>query len=326
MIKIIRLSLLLGAIFCFGAKGASAFEPGRQECLVPAKPNGGMEIACRLAANSLWSTHLIDAPMSINFKPGGIGAVAYNHVVGVRDGDPQLIVSASTGSAVNIAIRKFGRYDINDVRWLAALGADYGVIAVRNDAPWHSLAELLTDLAANYDHLTIGGGGSIGSQDWIKMALLVRQAGIDPRRIHYVAFEGGGEAADALLNGYTQIFPGDAAELHNLLAEKRVRILAVLAQERLPGRYSEIPTAREQGYPLEWTIWRGYYMGPHVSDDAYNWWVSTFNRLVRTEEFKKERERLGLYPFVLIGAEFDEFVKTSVKDFEKIAMEIGLIQ
>ncbi|MGW8313160.1 MAG: Bug family tripartite tricarboxylate transporter substrate binding protein [Desulfuromonadales bacterium] len=324
MMVTIRLSLFLGVILFSLAEVSPAFEPNHQECLVPAKPRGGMEIACRLAANSLWATRLIDTPMSIDFKPGGIGAVAYNHVVGVRNNDPQLIVSASTGSAVNIAIGKFGRYDVNDVRWLAALGADYGVIAVRNDAPWHSLAELLTDLAANYDHLTIGGSGSIGSQDWIKTALLVKQVGIDPRRIHYVAFEGGGEAAEALLNGYTQIFPGDAAELHKLFAEKKVRILAVLAKERLPGLYSKIPTAKEQGYPLEWTIWRGYYMGPHVSDDAYNWWVSTLRRLVKTEEFKKERENLGLYPFELIGSEFDEFIKTRVKAFQKIATEIGL--
>jgi putative tricarboxylic transport membrane protein len=32
--------------------------------------------------------------------------------------------------------------------------------------------------------------GTIGSQDWMKMALLARRAGIDPKRLRFVALEG----------------------------------------------------------------------------------------------------------------------------------------
>lgn len=321
------LSALIFLLFVFVVAGKSlAFEPNRPECLAAAKLGGGLDLTCRLAANALLAANLIDTQMSVSYKPGGIGAVAYNHVVGVRNDDPQLIVAVSSGSALNIATKKFGRYDANAVRWLGALGADYGVITVRRDAPWQTLGDLVDALVQNPRGIIIGGGGSIGSQDWMKTALVARSAEIDPKSIRYVAYEGGGEAVNALFNGDIQVFPGDAAEVHEYLQSGEVRVLAVLSETRLPGTFSDIPTAREQGFPVDWTIWRGYYMGPNISEEAYNWWVNTFRRLVKTDEFKKERANLGLYPFSLFGREFDDFVKTSVNEQRQLAIDIGLIR
>lgn len=302
-----------------------AFEPRRTECLAPAKVGGGLDLTCRLVAQALLDANLIDMPMKITFKLGGIGAVAYNYIVGVRNSDPQVIVAASSGSSLNIATKKFGNYDIDAVRWLGALGTDYGVIAVRYDAPWQDLDELVATLRYDPQGVIIGGGGSVGSQDWMKAALISKAAGVDPKLIRYVAFEGGAPAANALYNGYIQVFPGDASELKEYIKAKKVRILAVLTEQRLPNEFAEIPTAREQGYPVDWTIWRGYYMGPKVNDDAYNWWVNTFRRLVKTEEFQLQRKLLGLYPFALFGQEFDEFVKANVTRQRQLAIDIGLI-
>jgi putative tricarboxylic transport membrane protein len=312
------LVLLHVAPVCF------AFEATQSECLAPAKLGGGMDLTCKLVANSLFAANLLDDPMIIKYRPGGIGAVAYNYIAGVNSNDPGLIVAASSGSALNIAIKKFGQYDANAVRWLGALGTDYGAIAVSSDAPWDNLNELVTALR-DQPQITIGGGGSIGSQDWIKIALLMKEAGIDPKSIRYVAFEGGGEALSALFAGYIQIFSGDASELHGLLETGPVKVLAILSPTRLPGKFANIPTAREQGYPVDWQIWRGYYMGPGVSDDAYNWWVNSLRRLVKTKEFELEREKRGLFPFSLFGDEFNQFVQSSVKKYRQVAIDMGLL-
>ncbi len=106
--------------------------------------------------------------------------------------------------------------------------------------------------------MIIGGGGSVGSQDWMKFALLMKEAGIDPKSISYVAFEGGGEALSAFSAGYIQVFSGDVSEIHSLRGKAKVKILAVLAPERLPGELADVPTAAEQGYPVDWRIWRGF--------------------------------------------------------------------
>ena len=55
-----------------------------------------------------------------------------------------------------------------------------------------------------------------------------------------------------------------------------MRVLAVMSDKRLPGELADIPTAKEQGFNVEWPIIRGYYLGPKVSDADYQWWEQTF--------------------------------------------------
>lgn len=296
------------------------------ECIAPAKPGGGYDLTCRLAANGLQKTGLVDKPMMVSYMPGGIGAVAYNHVNGVRDDDPNLIVAASTGAAVNLALGKFGQYDANEVRWLGALGADYGAIVVKTDAPWDSLGALMKDLQTQPGEIVFGAGGTVGSQDWMKAALTAKAAGISPRDLRYVAFEGGGESLAALLGEHIDVYTGDLSELRAHLESGTVRVLAALSEDRVGGPYADIPTAAEQGYDVQWPIWRGYYMGPEVSDEAYQKWVSRLETLAEKETFAELREARGLFPMSRFGDSFDTYVKEQVAQFKQLAKEVGLVK
>src|SRR3546814_12912866 len=80
--------------------------------------------------------------------PGGIGAVAYNHVVAQKPDDGSSIIAFSGGSLLNLAQGKFGKYNVNDVRWLAAVGSDFGVAVVRDDSPYKNLKELMAAFKA----------------------------------------------------------------------------------------------------------------------------------------------------------------------------------
>ncbi|UYG08285.1 Bug family tripartite tricarboxylate transporter substrate binding protein [Halomonas sp. M4R1S46] len=313
------IALLGGALFAGQAQAA-----GDTECIAPAKPGGGYDLTCRLAANGLQETGRIDAPMMVTYMPGGIGAVAYNHVNGVRSDDENLIVAASTGAAVNLALGKFGQYDADEVRWLGALGVDYGAIVVSADAPWQSLDELMADLQDAPGEIAFGAGGTVGSQDWMKAALTAKAGDIDPRQLRYVAFEGGGEALAALLGDHIQVFTGDLSELKSQLESGKIRVLAALSEQRMGGPYAEIPTAAEQGYDVQWPIWRGYYMGPEVSDAAYDAWVERMQALAEDPEFAELREARGLFAMSRFGDDFDGYVKAQVADFRSLAEEVGL--
>lgn len=110
-------------------------EPKRPECIAPAKPGGGFDLTCKLAQSGLKDGGLLKAPMRVTYMPGGVGAVAYNAVVAQRPKDAGTITAFSSGSLLNLAQGKFGRYDENAVRWLAGIGTDYGAISVRADSP-----------------------------------------------------------------------------------------------------------------------------------------------------------------------------------------------
>ncbi|WP_111497666.1 Bug family tripartite tricarboxylate transporter substrate binding protein [Marinobacter bohaiensis] len=315
--------LVMGAALMTGNAHAQS---ETTECIAPAKPGGGYDLTCRLAANGLQETGLIDQPMMVSYMPGGIGAVAYNHVNGVRDDDPNLIVAASTGAAVNLALGKFGQYDADEVRWLGALGVDYGAIVVKADAPWQNLGDLMSDLKKNPNGVVFGAGGTVGSQDWMKAALTAKAAGVSPRQLRYVAFEGGGESLAALLGDHIEVFTGDLSELRPHLESGKIRVLAALSDVRMGGPYADIPTATEQGYDVEWPIWRGYYMGPKVTDADYNAWVERLETLSGKDAFAEMRKARGLFPMNRFGDDFDAYVKAQVVQFKQLAKEVGLTQ
>jgi len=109
----------------------------------------------------------------------------------------------------------------------------------------------------------------VAGQDHMKVLLLGREAGLDPLRIRYVPFDGGGEALTALLGGFVQVFSGEASEVESHLETGAIRVLGVLSPQPLDGLLAGVPTAAEQGYPVEWVTWRGFYVPGGLDDEAY---------------------------------------------------------
>jgi len=315
---------LVAALFAVAVTAAYA-EPAKPECIAPATPGGGFDLTCTLAQSGLQNGNFLTAPMRVTYMPGGIGAVAYNTVIANRPDEAGTIVAFSGGSLLNLAIGKFGRFNVNDVRWLAAAGADYGAIIVRNDSPFQNLGDLMAALKADPTKVVFGAGGSVGSQDWMKSALVARSAGVNYQAMRYVAFEGGGEAMTALQGGHVQVYSGDASEVAAHLKGGRVRVLGILSDERLPGELNAIPTAKEQGFDVQWPIIRGYYVGPKVADADYQWWVGTFDKMLASDAFAKQRETQGLFPFSLTGDALDAYVKERVKHYAELAKDFGMV-
>ncbi len=224
----------------------------------PGVPGGGFDLTCKLAQSALVEAKLLSKPMRVTYMPGGVGAVAYNAVVAQRPGDAGTITAFSSGSLLNLAQGKFGRFDENAVKWLAAIGTSYGAIAVRTDSPYKNLDDLVKALKADPSKVVIGSGGTVGSQDWMQTALIAKAAGINPRDLRYVALEGGGEIATALLGGHIQVGSTDISDSMPHILSGDMRLLAVFSEERLPeAAMANIPTAKEQGYDIVWPVVRG---------------------------------------------------------------------
>ncbi|MGO4331972.1 Bug family tripartite tricarboxylate transporter substrate binding protein [Cupriavidus sp. 2TAF22] len=315
-----RAALALAASCAFGASAAAP------ECIVPAKPGGGFDLTCKLAQRALLEAGMTGQPMRLAYMPGGIGAVAYNSVVAQRPAEPDTIVAFSSGSLLALAEGKFGKYGAADVRWVGALATDYGVVAVRADSPYKTLKDLVAALRSDPDQVLFGAGGTIGNQDWMKAALLARQAGVGYKRMRFVGFEGGGEAFTALRAGQVQAVSGDASEATMQLAMGDIRILAVLAERRLPGTLAAVPTAREQGYDIDWPVVRGFYMGPKVAQADYARWAARFERLQASPAFARLRAEQGLYPADMDAAALDAYVKRTVQRYGTLAKEFGLVR
>jgi putative tricarboxylic transport membrane protein len=315
----------LGAAAALMATLAQAGPLDKSECIAPAKPGGGFDLTCKLAQAALQEGKYVADPMRVSYMPGGIGAVAYNAVVAQRPAEGNTIVAYSGGSLLNLAQGKFGRYNENDVRWLAAIGTDYGAVIVAEGSPIKSVKDLVAAIKADPAKVVFGAGGSVGSQDWMKAALTARASGLDPKAMRFVAFEGGGEAITALQGGHVQVYSGDASEAEEQIkAGAKIRVLAVMADKRLEGSLASIPTMKELGYDVQWPIIRGFYMGPKVSDADFKVWSDTFTRMMATPAFDKLRAERGLFKFALTGKELEAFIKERMVTYRKLAADFNL--
>jgi len=319
--------VLFSAAGCGAGHRDYPVAPTRPECIAPAKPGGGFDLTCRIVSESFRATGLLDTPMAVTYKPGGIGAVAMAHMMTTRRRDPNAIVAFSSGSLLNIAQGKFGAgVEFAHIRWLAAAGVDYGSLIVRADSEIASLEALMGIIHTEPGRIVFGAGGTIGSQDWMKAALLFRHEGRDARDMRYVAFEGGGAATAALLGGHIDVMPGDVSDATGLLGTGTIRVLAVLSEHRLPGMFAALPTAAEQGVDITWPIFRGYYTAPDISAAQYQWWVERFARLIATPEFQQIREAKGLLPLDLVGEEFAAYVTDQAARYQQLARDFRLVR
>jgi len=142
--------------------------------------------------------------------------------------------------------------------------------------------------------------------------------------MRFVAFEGGGEALSALGDNHVQVLAGDAAEVGRQLEQGvAVRVLAVLSEKRLGGRWAHVPTAREQGFDIVWPILRGLYMAPGVSDREFKEWTDGCQGHRSTGHGASAHQGRN-EPCMDHRRALDQLVDQQVESYRKLAAELGL--
>ncbi|MBT8398161.1 MAG: tripartite tricarboxylate transporter substrate binding protein, partial [Gemmatimonadetes bacterium] len=298
----------------------------RYECVAPANPGGGWDLACRLAARAFTELGLVSENVRVTNLPGAGGGRAYVKAATSRSRDTGAFFTASPATTLNLAQGLFGSLDVHDVRWVAAVAAEAGVITVRSDAPWENLADLVADWRNDPGSVVVAGGSAVGSQDHVKVLLLAEAVGVDPRTVRYVPFDGGGEAVAALLGGFVNLHSGEASEVLPHLESGSARVLSVLSRARLSPPLDHLPTTFEAGIDVEWMTWRGFYLPGEVSDSVYDDWAERFTALAGSDHWAEVRAQYRLEPFFMAGSEFTDYVEEQVGAFRSLAERIGLVR
>ncbi|MDD0813357.1 tripartite tricarboxylate transporter substrate-binding protein [Curvibacter sp. HBC28] len=314
-----------------GSTGLAQELPGRDpalleaDCVIPAKAGGGFALTCALARDALQAVRPTRPALNQRFLPGGIGAVAFDRVAKGELGGASTLVAFSSGSLLNMAQGRFGPHPPSAMKPIAVLGTDYGVIAVAKDSPYKQLSDLILALKQPSSRLVFGAGGTIGSQDWVKAALLVRAAGGDHRALRFVSFEGGGDALSALQGRHIDVFPGDAAEaLKAIKAGVSLRFLAVLSAQRLGGALEGVPTAREQGVDVVWPTVRGVYVSANTPDAVSEAWSKAFREAMEAPGYGRLLSQSGLYPHAMTGSVLKTYTEQQLGQYGALAAELGL--
>lgn len=323
--KILARRVALGAAaLALAAPASAGFTPERPECIAPANPGGGWDTICRSSANVLQKTGALRSTMYVTNMPGGSGAVAIANVVAKRKGDGSVLVAASNSLTFTMAAGRTP-HTYGDVVPLAQIAAEYGGFFVRADSKYKSLADLVSALKANPASISFAGGSAPGSLDHIKTAVFAKAVGVDPTKLVYVPFQGGGEAMTALLGGHTDAATLDLAEASAQLEAGKIRCLALISDKR-STKFKDLPTTFEQGVKVTFPIWRGIYMAPGAPAEAVQFWTETVKKMLASPEWSAEREKLGWEAAARFGDDFKQFVRDEHARYQALLKELGFLR
>jgi len=322
------LGLLIAALLVFGlASGVAgpAYPNKALDLIAPAGAGGGWDLTARMTARALGEEKLVTVPIAVTNMAGGSGAVGIAHMITRRKGDTHVI--AVMGSALTGTLaRKAVPYTFNDVTPIAAITGDYNAIAVRKDSTFNNLRTLVDVLKRDPGGITVGGGSAPGSLDHLALAVLAKQQGVDATKIRYVPFGDGAAAMASILGGQTTALSSSLSEMAGQLEAGTVRVLAILAPDRLTGQYRNVPTAREQGIDFVFLNWRGFYMPPDMPADVVKFWEDTITKLVNSRSWAKIMQETGWAPFVLTGDRLKRFLTNDLSTQENTLKELGFIR
>ncbi|PLR82425.1 transporter [Bacillus canaveralius] len=293
--------------------------------VAPSGAGGGWDLTARSFAKVLSETKLVEQPMTVENKPGGGGAVFMAEYATQQVQNNDMLFVNSPPIIIN-NLKKEGNspYGYKNTTPLAQLTKDYGAIVVKADSSFSNLESVLAEVKKDPQKLTFAGGSAPGSMDHLVSILPAYEYGIDPTKIKYVSYDGGGEAITALLGGNADVIGTDASSVKEFLKAGDVKVLAVTSPERLAGDFKDIPTAKEQGIDAEFTIWRGVFGPEKMSEEAKAYWEKTIEKLVDSNEWKTEVETQGWELDYKNSADFKKFLDDQEKQVQQLLEALGM--
>ncbi|QQZ08916.1 tripartite tricarboxylate transporter substrate binding protein [Heyndrickxia vini] len=293
--------------------------------VAPSGAGGGWDLTARSFTKVLSETKLVEVPMTVENKPGGGGAVFMaEYATQQKNNNDMLFVSSPPIIINNLKKEGNSPFGYKNTTPLAQLTKDYGAIVVKADSKFKDLKSVLEEVKKDPSKLTFAGGSAPGSMDHLVSILPAFKYGVDPTKVKYVSYDGGGEAITALLGGNADVIGTDASSVKEFLKAGKVRVLAITSPERLAGDFKDIPTATEQGVDAEFTIWRGVFGPEKMSDEAKAYWEKTIGKLVESPEWKKEVETQGWEMQYKNSEEFKKFLGEQETQVQQLLEALGM--
>jgi len=315
--------VVMMALMAAGAPQALAqWKPDRiPELIVSVAPGGNQDITAR-TIQTIWQDKKIVSPVNVINRPGGGGAIAYAHLSQKARDPGQLLVLAPT--MFTSKIMGVGQFTHRDFTPLAMLFNEYIFTVVKSDSPLKNGGDLIRRLRDSPDGPSFGVATALGNHIHMGIALPMKAAGVDIRKMKVVAFKSSGQSLTAVLGGHIDVAAATFAAVLPHVTAGSVRILGVSAPKRMTGVLAEIPTWREQGANAVFDSWRGVVGAKGISEAQIKYWESAFLALSQTEEWKADIEKNFRVNNFLNGREAGAYWDAQYKELEEGLTELGL--
>jgi putative tricarboxylic transport membrane protein len=302
------------------ARKAAPREAVTLKMLIPANPGGGWDTTGRALGKAIVEAKAADAVQYVN-KGGAGGIIGLAQFTTSTRRDPNALMVMGAVMLGGIIMGE-PPVRLQACTPIARLTSEYNVFAVPADSRFRTMDQVVAQLKKDPGSIK-WGGGSRGSTEHIAACLLARSAGVDPKKINYVAFRGGGEASAAVLADDVTIGGSGYGEFADSIQAGRMRALGVTSANRLAN--VPVPTLKEQGWNVVIRNWRGVYGAPGISADERARLTEIVTRATRARVWRQALDANYWAPELLAGPPFEAFVEQEFRDLRAVMRESGMI-
>ena len=202
------------------------------ELIVSAGPGGNQDLTARVILGIWQDKKMVPSAVVAN-KTGGGGGIASNYL-SQHAGDPHYLMMLAP-TLLTSRIMGTSKVDHNNYTPLAMLFNEYIFVTVKADSPIKSGRDLIQKLKAAPDSVSVAIATALGNHIHMGVALPMKAAGIDIKRMKVVAFKSSGQSLTAVLGGHVDVAASTFSALLPHVTSGALRIIGVSSPQRMTG-------------------------------------------------------------------------------------------
>ncbi len=314
----IRALLVVFAMLAGGQASAQDFPTKSIRLIVPFAAGGAVGAVARVLSaplgTSLGQSIVID-------NRGGAGGIIGMDAVAKSPPDGTTLLLAHSGLTYMPGLyRKLPFDPVADFDGVVTAVSGTYVLAVTNDAPFKTVAELIAYAKAHPGKLSYGSAG-IGSTLHLAAEFFKRATGID---VIHVPYKGGGQATSDLVGGQVQMMFGPAVAILPLAQGGKIRALAVTSRKR-SALVPDLPTMIESGVPdFEVSGWYGLAAPAGTPKDIIRKLNAATNNALAQRELVEQFRLQGYEPLGGTPEDMNALIKADVIRWTKIIRDAAI--
>lgn len=248
-----RLLILLA---CVALPAYAAYPEKPIRFIIPSAPGGSPDVLMRILTQQL--SQQMNVPIVVENKPGASYVLGTMDVVKAPADGYTLGYGNIVSLAINRSLLPSLPYDVErDLTLVSNVTYVFNMLAVNNNLPVRTVAELIDYAKKNPGKLTNGSSGN-GTTGHLGAELFKWMTGTE---MVHVPYKGSPQAINDLMGGQIQVMFDNVPSIGPHVKAGRVRGLGVSSRKRAAS-FPDIPTIAEAGVPgYETNSWGGV-IGP----------------------------------------------------------------
>jgi putative tricarboxylic transport membrane protein len=317
MNKSIKKVFITLALLPLVAASSGAFAFDQIKFMIGANPGGGFDQTGRNLGAALIASGQAKGTTYEN-KGGAGGIIGLTQFVNTDKGNPNALIVTGAVMVGAIETNK-PPVTLKNATPIARLFADTMILVVPTSSPIQNMKDLVAMLKANPGSVS-WGGGSKGSVDHILSGLIAKDVGVDPTKVNYIPFAGGGEAKAAILGGQVTVGIAGVSEFAPDIDAGKMRAIGVSSSFKVRN----FTTLKDQGINVEIYNWRAVYGAPGITAEQRKTLIDAVVKATEHASWKEALKKNDWGPFLLTGDDFGKFVDAESARLGTTLRELGV--